>query len=223
MSTTPIKLGRILSRTCPKVKGLSNPVIIFHKYFKQTMSVFNPNNDRTEVKLIHYEEQLTDISKHFFVFRIKNTYTNKFDFVGIVSVIPESELVSGKNTHFILRYINSKQLKDTMFLLGIFDLDENFEFPCYDNKQKWLDYLLDNPYVLTKCQETSEPKVQKCDSLPNERSFFSAIMILLKKVLKSFGIKVSFNELSYNENILKIVDTTFAKYQFIKVLIMTWN
>ena len=203
--------------TCPNVKGLGNPINIFHQYFRQTIKVFNPKEKDTEVKLLYYREQQNKVGVHRFIFRLKNTYANRFEYVGIVSVVPKKEIKSGRNKHFIIRYINSSDLLDTGTLLGIYETKKDKTIPCANMKQSWLDYLIEHPYVVTQ-KETTVPA--NCVTSQTLTNLFTKIILLIQKVLASFGLKVTTGQLGFDVTILDIFLDVFSDFQFVLVMFL---
>ena len=199
---------------CSEVRGLGNPINIFHQYFRQTIQVFNPKQKKTEVKLLYYRKQESKVHIHRFVFRLKNTYANRFEYVGIVSVVPKKELETGRYRHFIVRYINSSDLIDTVTLLGVYETKYSTPIKCPKMKEDWLDYLIEHPYVVSECKQKDNPDCVTSDRLTQ---MFSLIFSLLKQVLMSFGIEVSIGELGYDSVILEIYKSVFKDYDFVLV------
>ena len=113
------------------------------------MNIFNPKDKKLEIKLIYYREQLAEANIHRYVFKLKNNFAPRYEYVGIVSVVPAAEIDSGKYKHFIVRYINTTKLKDVISLLGIYEAkDDDVEIPCPNMKQQWLSYLFKKPYII---------------------------------------------------------------------------
>ena len=216
-SNRRVKWGDHSQEKCPRIKGIQDPVLIFHLYFKQTMNVFNPKESRTSVDLIHYQEVITDISTNIFIFKIKNTYTTEYDYVGIVSIIPENELRSGNNKHYIIRYINSKDIQDVMILIGVFDFENKKPLPCSKPKKRWLEYLMKNPYVLTSCKGKNIPT---CDVVSDKRMLFLDMLNFIQNLLSSFSINVTLKDINYNEVILNEIEDGFRDFDFIRVNIL---
>lgn len=200
--------------SCSNVKGLGNPINIFHQYFRQTIKVFNPKEKETEVKLLYYRAQTNKVSIHRFVFRLKNTYANRFEYVGIVSVVPQKELKSGRNKHFIIRYINSSDLLDTGTLLGIYEAKKDITIPCASMKQNWLDYLIEHPYVVT---QKEVPTLPSCVTSKTLTKLFSRMILLVQKVLGSFDVTVSTGQLGFDVTILDIFLSVFQDFEFVSV------
>lgn len=203
-----------VATSCPNVKGLGNPINIFHQYFRQTIKVFNPKEQETEVKLLYYREQTNKVSIHRFVFRLKNTYANRFEYVGIVSVVPKKELESGRNKHFIIRYINSSDLLDTGTLLGIYEAKKAVAIPCASMKQSWLNYLIEHPYVVT---QKESPTLPNCVTSQTLTRLFSRMILLIQKVLGSFDVEVSTGQLGFDVTILDIFLDVFRDFEFVSV------
>ena len=200
--------------TCPQIRGVGNPILLFHTYFKQTINVFNPKQDKTEVKLIYYRREKTNVILHRLIFRLKNTYANRFEYVGILSVVPKKEIASGRYNHFVIRYINSSDINDAIAILGVYEVDTDHSIPCTDQKQKWLSYILKNPYVVTKCEAEDRPDCVTSDDLTR---LFSATFDLVEMVLGSFGFDVSTSQLGYDQVILDIFGQAFSEFNFAKV------
>ena len=196
---------------CPNIKGLGEPILIFHEYFKQTINVFNPKQEDTEVKLIYYRRERTSVIVHRFVFRLKNTYANRFEYVGLLSVIPKKEIESGRHRHFVIRYINTTDFDNVIAILGIYESDKEANIPCENMKQTWLSYILRNPYVVTKCEAIDRPD---CVTSNDLTKLFSAAFELLEFVLASFGFDVSTSQLGYDPVILKAYLDAFSDFGF---------
>lgn len=200
--------------TCPNIRGLGAPILIFHNYFKQTIGIFNPRNEKTSAELIYYRREKQGVIIHRFIFKLKNSFANRFEYVGLLSVNPKKEIESGRFKHFIVRYINSSNLDDVSALLGVYEPEKDYTIPCEDNKQKWLSYILKNPYVVTKCEAEDRPD---CVTSADLTAVFSQSFTLLELVLDSFGISVTTGQLGYDEVILDIYEKAFKDFQFILV------
>jgi hypothetical protein len=201
-------------KQCPSVVGLGHPVQIFHTYFKQTMSVFNPKNRKTRIKLIYYREELEESSYHYFVFKIKNTYANKFDYVGIVSTVPPGERARGTNTHYVLRYVNTKEADDIAVLLGIFNLNENAEMRCLNSKKTWINYMRQNPYVLGLKENRHG---NNFDTRVEQKLVFSSLLTLGKNLLEAFDLNVGYDDLKFNDEVLDVFEFAFQNVPYILV------
>ena len=200
--------------TCPNIRGLGEPILIFHNYFKQTIGIFNPKNDKTKVNLIYYRREKQGVIIHRFIFKLKNSFANRFEYVGLLSVNPKKEIQSERYKHFIVRYINSSNLDDVTALLGVYEVDKEYKIPCTKMKQKWLDYILKNPYVVTKCEAEDRPD---CLTSSDLTSLFSQTFTLVEMILASFGFEVSTGQLGYDEVVLDIFDKSFSDFDFILV------
>ena len=200
--------------TCPNIRGLGEPVLIFHSYFRQTFGIFNPQNEKTSVKLVYYRREKQEVVIHRFIFKLKNSFADRFEYIGILSVNPKKEIRSGRYKHFIVRYVNSSNVDDVAALLGIYEFEKDELIPCEKMKDKWLSYILKNPYVVTKCEAEDKPE---CLTSSDLTTIFSKTFNLLEKVLKSFGFEVSTGELGYDEVVLDIYEDTFADFKFILV------
>ena len=201
-------------KTCKKIQGIGQPVNIFHRYFQQTMNIFNPKNSNLRIKLIYYREQNEKMSYHRFVFKLKNNFASRWEYVGIVSVVPRHEIDSGKFTHYIVRYLNSTKLRDVASLLGIYEIKdfENDDLNCPKMKEHWLSYLMKNPYVPTECKAVEVPGCVRSGDLTK---LFQANFKFLKIALEKFGFKVSIGELGYNKQILSSYKEAFNEFAFI--------
>jgi hypothetical protein len=182
--------------------------------------VFNPAEKDTDVKLLYYREQQNRVGIHRFVFRLKNTYANRFEYVGIVSVVPKKEIKSGRNKHFIIRYINSSDLLDTGTLLGIYEAKKDKIIPCSSMRQTWLDYLIEHPYVVTQKESVISAD---CVTSKTLTKLFTRMILLVQKVLKSFNINVSTGQLGFDMTILDIFLDVFKDFQFVSVRKRTKN
>ena len=200
--------------TCPNIRGLGEPVLIFHNYFKQAIGIFNPQNEKTSVALIYYRKEKQGVIIHRFIFKLKNSFANRFEYIGLLSVNPKKEIESGRYKHFIVRYINSSNLDDVAALLGVYEIEESTDIPCTDMKQKWLSYILKNPYVVTKCESEDRPDCLTSSDLTN---LFSQTFNLLEMILKSFGFNVTTGQLGYDKVILDIYQDAFKDFDFILV------
>lgn len=208
--------GQVLNfkENCRNIKGVGNPSNIFHIYFKQTMNVFNPQQKDTEVKLLYYRKQKAKVEVHRYVFKLKNTYANRYEYVGIVSVVPKKEIVSGRHKHFIIRYINTSDLLDAQTLLGVYEAKKDKPLMCANMKKDWLNYLIKNPYIVTKCKVEDRPE---CITSASLTKLFSEIFNLVTQILQSFGIEVSTGELGYDKTVLNIFLDVFKDFKFVTV------
>ena len=202
--------------TCPNIRGLGNPILIFHTYFKQTIGIFNPKNDKTKVNLIYYRREKQGVIINRFIFKLKNSFANRFEYVGLLSVNPAKEIKSGRYKHFIVRYINSSNLDDVTALLGVYEVDDEYSIPCEKMKQKWLSYILKNPYVVTKCEAEDRPD---CLTSSDLTSLFSQVFTLVEMILASFGFEVTTGQLGYDEVVLDIFEKAFSDFKFILVIL----
>lgn len=198
---------------CRNIRGLGHPVNVFHHYFQQTMNVFNPSNDDLQIKMIYYKEQVVGANYHYYVFKLKNNFAERWEYVGIITFVPQKVMDSGKFTHFIVRYINSTKLADISSLLGIYELEDNdMEIPCPNMKEEWLSYLMKNPYIPTECKAIDLPDCVKSKELTK---LFGNTFEFLQDVLLKFGFKVTIGELGYNRTILESYRKGFKDFHFI--------
>ena len=203
-----------IPETCQDIEGLGSPVNIFHQYFRQTMNVFNPKQKKTSVKLLYYRMQRKKIEVHRFVFQLKNTYANRFEYVGIVSVVPKKELKSKRHKHYVIRYINSSDLQDAVTLLGVYEAKKDKSISCPGMKQKWLNYLVEKPYVVTKCKSQDQPDCVTSEKLT---LLFSKMFLLIEKILGSFSLKVTTGQLGFDVVILDVFLDVFKDFDFVIV------
>jgi hypothetical protein len=201
-------------KNCQNIQGIGQPINIFHRYFQQTMNIFNPKDPKLKIKLIYYREQNEKMSYHRFVFKLKNNFAPRWEYVGIVSVVPRHEIDSGKYTHYIVRYLNSTKINDIAGLLGIYELEEydDNDLNCPKMKEHWLSYLMKNPYMPTECRAVEVPGCVRSSDLTE---LFQSNFIFVKLALKKFGFEVSIGELGYNKEILSAYKEAFKKFSFI--------
>ena len=202
---------RVRGASCPSVPGLGNPIHIFHRYFKQTIKIFDPSEKETSAELMYYRVQRKKSHVHRFVFRLRNTYANRFEYVGIVSVVPSREVKSGRHKHFVIRYINSADLLDTVTLLGVYEIDRDKLLPCPNMKRLWLEHLSKDPYIVTRAAP------ENCVSSQDLTSMFSLFFEAFRRVLDSFGVRVSKGQLGFDETILDILVDVYQDFEFVKV------
>jgi hypothetical protein len=205
---------QVTPQQCPLVPGLSNPIIIFHQYFKQTLKIFNPSEKKTSVELLYHRVNKKKSHVHRFVFRLKNTYVKRYEYIGILSVIPRKEIRSGRNKHYIIRYINSVDLLDLITLLGAYEANDKRPLDCGNMKQIWLNHLIKDPYIVTR---TESVKQQGVISSEEVTKMFSLFFLVFQKVLHSFGIEVSTGQLGFDMTILDILLDVYQDFDFIKV------
>lgn len=201
-------------KSCQNVQGLGPPVNIFHRYFQQTMAIFNPNKPKLQIKLIYYRQQNESMSFHRFVFKLKNSFAPRWEYIGIVSVVPQHEIDSGKFTHYIVRFLNSTKLGDIAGLLGIYEIEKfaDNDLRCPQMKEQWLSHLMKNPYMPTECRAVEAPGCVRSKDLTR---LFEANFTFLKMALKKFGFDVSIGELGYNRQILASYKQAFGQFSFI--------
>lgn len=202
--------SHVFTSSCPSVEGLGNPIHIFHRYFKQTIKIFDPSQKETSAELMYYRVQRKKSHVHRFVFRLRNTYANRFEYVGIVSVVPSREVKSGRHKHFVIRYINSADLLDTATLLGIYEIDRQRVLGCPHMKQLWLEHLVKDPYIVTRTPA-------HCVSSGDLTRMFSFFFEAFRRVLDSFGVTVSKGQLGFDETVLDIVWDVYRDFDFIQV------
>jgi hypothetical protein len=203
-----------LPQTCKNIQPFGSPVNIFYRYFAQTMNIFNPKNRKLEVKLIYYKKHFGRTGNHRFVFKLKNNFAPRYEYVGIISTIPQLEKEQGTMNHVILRYINTTRINDIKFLLGLDEL-ENFEdndLECKNMKETWLARIVKNPYFSTDCKPT---EVQGCIRSADVTELFKLNFVFLQSVLKDFGFEVRLGELGYNKTILQSYRKAFENFPFI--------
>ena len=201
-------------KECKSIKGIGEPVNIFHRYFQQTMNIFNPKKPDLKIKLIYYREQIEKMSYHRFVFKLKNSFAPRWEYIGIVSVVPNHEIDSGKYTHYIVRYLNSTKLQDVASLLGIYEVEEfeDSDLKCEKMKESWISYLMKNPYMPTECKAVEVPGCVRSSDLTK---LFQSNFNFLKIALKKFGFEVGLGELGYNREILSSYRQAFTEFPFI--------
>ena len=182
------------------------------------MAAFNVKNTRTSVNLLYYREEIEEGSSyHYFVFKIKNTYASKFDFVGIVSTIPPHERERGSNQHYVLRYSNSKELEDVIMLLGIFNLNQNADIRCLHSKLSWVKYLKKHPYTMGAIGHGDRSDYQDREITVEQKLAFSPFLMVLQSVLDSFGLKLGVDDLKKNREILEMFESHFQNNKMMLV------
>ena len=81
-------------------------------------------------------------------------------------------------------------------------------------KQKWLDYLVQHPYVVTQ----KEVPVQKdCVTSKTLTQLFGLMFVLVQKVMESFGVKVTTGQLGFDETVLDVFLVVFKEFRFVSV------
>jgi hypothetical protein len=178
------------------------------------MTIFNPNDPKVSIKLIYYREQIVEANYHRYIFKAKNNFAPRWEYIGIVSVVPPAQIDSGKYKHFVVRYINSSKLEDVVALLGVYeaaDAEDN-DIDCPQMKENWLSYLMNNPYMPTECKPVDLPGCVKSQELTR---LFGATFNFLKSILLKFGFQVTIGELGYNRSILQSYKTEFKEFSFI--------
>ena len=194
-------------------RGVGNPVNIFHIYFQQTMNLFNPGDASVSINLIYYREQIIDANYHRYIFKAKNNFAPRWEYIGIVSVVPPAQIDAGTYKHFVVRYINSSKLEDVVALMGVYEAEnaEENEIDCPQMKENWLSYLMSNPYVTTECKPIDIPGCVRSQELTR---LFGASFNFLKEVLMRFGFQVTLGELGFNKTILDVYKSGFAEFPF---------
>jgi hypothetical protein len=181
------------------------------------MNVFNPGNEKVQVKMIYYKQHFSPSNNHRFVFKLKNSFANRWEYVGIISSTHENKSSnnnSKEHQHQILRYMNSTKIKDIRYLLGIDDLEdyEDTEYKCSDMKEEWLSQLMKNSYISTDCKPTEIPGCIRSRDL---NQLFQNNFTFLKSIMKAFGFEVSVGELGFNRSILNSYRLAFKEFPHI--------
>ena len=203
-----------LPQTCNNIKPFGAPINVFHRYLQQTMNIFNPKNPKLQIKLIYYKK-ISGLTSNFrFVFKLKNNFANRWEYVGIISMIPQNEKDRGTNKHTVLRYMNSTKIKDIKFLLGIDEIEEyeDSDLECKNMKETWLSKLMKNPYYSTDCKPTEVPGCVRSRDLSE---LFQLNFFFLQSVMKKFGFDVTIGELGFNPMILASYRKAFKDFPFI--------
>jgi hypothetical protein len=181
------------------------------------MNVFNPGNKALQIKMIYYKEHFVPSNNHRFVFKLKNSFAARWEYVGIISTYKQTQTNSEDsniNSHQVLRFINTTRIKDIRFLLGIDDLEdfEENEFKCPSMKEAWLSHLMKHAYIATDCKPTEVPGCVRARDL---NQLFQNNFTFLKLVMKAFGFEVSIGELGFNRAILNSYRTAFKEFPYI--------
>ena len=203
-----------LPQQCNNIQPFGAPINVFHRYLGQTINIFNPKNPKLQIKLIYFQK-ISGITSNFrFVFKLKNNFANRWEYVGIISMIPQSEKDAGTNNHTVLRYINTTKIKDLKYLLGIDDIEEYEEsdLECEKMKETWLSNLMKSPYYSTDCKPTEVPGCVRSRDLSQ---LFQLNFFFLQSVMKEFGFEVTIGELGFNPRILASYREAFKEFPFI--------
>merc|ERR1712137_766176 len=94
-----------LKQRCNSIRPIGSPANIFYRYFSQTMKVFNPNDSSVEIKLIYHKQSFAPANNNRFVFKLKNNFASRWEYVGVITTIREDPNDSKIKDHVILRYI----------------------------------------------------------------------------------------------------------------------
>lgn len=94
----------------------------------------------------------------------------------------------------------------------MYEIDKDKEVKCPDMKGKWLQYLMSNPYITTRCEQVDPVGCVKSADLTR---LFSASFELIKQILLKFGFRVTIGQLGYNRKLLSIYKNVYSDFNFI--------
>lgn len=203
-----------LPQKCSNIRPMGSPGNVFYRYLSQTMKVFNPNDPNLQIKLIYYKENFVPTNNHRFVFKLKNNFASRWEYVGIISAVRQDPDDPSKVHHVILRYLNTTRIEDTKTLLGIDEIEDfkDNDFKCKNMKEVWLSSLMKKSYFSTNCKPT---EVSGCVRASDLSALFQLNFAFLKNVLKSFGLEATIGELGFNGSILLSYRNAFSEFPFV--------
>ena len=198
---------------CKNIKGLDHPVNIFHTYFQQILNNFTIDHQGSDTSLVLYREIRENISRHQFIFKMKNQFTNLFEYVGVLSVVPPQNIDNGSYQHIIIRYINAKDLESIKILMGIYDLKETHQIPCRGITEALLDSIVKRPVMPFICKSYKETEcVNRNDLKYVAQSSFE----MVRRVLRLLGFNLSLSDLLMSPAVVDQMKDSFEKFDYLQ-------
>lgn len=204
---------------CRNLEGLGHPVKIIKTYFQQLFTNFYINSDMTDIQLVFYKEFRENVSRHKFIFRLKNVFSQQYEYIGILTVVPPPEMKTKNYHHVIIRYINTKDFESVKLLLGDHGIKEQEEIPCEGLKENFVSSIIEKPFTPYTCRyyETAQT-VNSSNISTMLRYNINAV----QRVLRLFGFNVSIDDLVRNREIVDQIWEAYQDFNFLRndILIM---
>lgn len=146
LKTLIILLHLTVLKTCPNSPGLQNPSQILSKYIQSLLQTLSLKTEKTKIALIYYDEQITELKVFRFIFKILQI-SDRFFYIGILSIIKGEELLKKNPNHEVIRFIQTSDFRDAQRLLGNYEADKEDDSGCdiLELKRKfWEEFLVKN-------------------------------------------------------------------------------
>ena len=211
----PSLLGKRInsSSQCRSIKGLGSPVNIFRLYFQQTINNFFVEATQAKVVLLFYRESREKISTHRYIFSVRNVYSKKTEYIGIMSIVPPLELDRQKYTQFVVRYINARSFDNVKALLGVHDVKEDSHIPCTQMRDTLIKKVVEDPIMPYTCFSGSK---SNCVNKQQIQTVFRASFDAASQILAQFGFRVGVSDLIFNKRILRVLKKVYKPFEFLK-------
>ena len=134
----------IIKNHCEKIEGVGSPTNLIHEYFKQIYNVLYNQSEEKPLELLSISDQEEENEIHRLIFRLK--IEEIYYYIGILSVIPKKEMKKANPLNYIIRYIQSKDVRDAQRFLGVYDINLKNELICpFDIKTEFWNYVSKTP------------------------------------------------------------------------------
>lgn len=198
---------------CRAIKGLGSPINIFRLYFQQTINNFFVETSQANVVLVYYRESREKVSTHRYIFSVRNVYSKKTEFIGIMGIVPPLELDKKKYKQFVVRYINARSFDNVKALLGVHDADTESHIPCTRMRDTLIKKVVEDPIMPYTCFSSRR---SNCVSKQQIQSVFRASFDAASQILSEFGFKVGISDLIFNKKILSVLKKVYRPFDFLK-------
>ena len=198
---------------CRSIKGLGSPINIFRLYFQQTINNFFVESSQAKVVLIYYRESREKVSTHRYIFSVRNVYSKKTEFIGIMGIVPPLELDKKKYKQFVIRYINSRSFDNVKALLGVHNAEKESHIPCTKMRDTLIKKVVEDPIMPYTCFSSRR---SNCVNKQQIQSVFRASFDATSKILAQFGFNVKMSDLIFNKRILSVLKKVYRPFDFLK-------
>lgn len=148
-------------QSCPTINNSDSPGQIFQPLLQNLQKALDPSNNNDSLSLMYFNRQETENVVAFrYIFKL-NYNSGKLYYVAILSTAPLGQ--EQVENHQIIRFLQSSDIKDSIKLLGIWDLKEKDGIPCLDLRERfWQSWTVTKNQKVCTCT-SADPSSCSCE------------------------------------------------------------
>ena len=185
-----VKNNSIMIRNhCENIEGIGSPANMIHEYFKQIYHNLYNKSEEKPLELLSISDQKEDNEVFRFIFRV--TLNEIYYYIGILSIISKKEIKKVDPLSYIVRYIQSKEVRDVERFLGVYDINLKNDLTCpFDLKTEFWNFVRKKPIKNVLIFEKKKKKFEEKKNIGLQKTYKDLLNKLLKR--KNSGNKKQF-------------------------------